>query len=604
MCPTRIRDNKMRHVYKIFSFVLCLFVGSFASAQIFSYDFEQLNVGDHVAATIGEPWTTWNNAPGSAEDGVITDEQTVGNRSLKIDTGNDVVLKLGDKTAGAYRLSFDMYIPEGKEGYFNVIHEFAGQSSTVLCNVWFNSESNGNLINGMSMSYVNVVFPLNEWNHIDFEYYADDGFACIKINNEIACLGKSFNEYHGLGIIDFWPCSNNSDRNGFYIDNVNYEEIAWQLVNNVTASPNAINAVLEKDIFDNESYSYGLANEGNTMSRVSTWIDYGIGEDGGDTQLLHYDADPYYRYGNYNSNPYIEIGVKYNYYQLIDSLMIGKKITGMQYYVPYTFTAGATGPITFRIYKCIGFFDFFDMELLTEKEVNAYDVSSWLNIEFDEPISLRGFTVLATVGFQQANGGYPISLDAGPKILNADLVRLDGGSWFSLNSNSVYYGGQEYGNHNIRLICDGQPVVAGWAMDSYESWGDILYIGDVNNYPLAFNTSGLDYGEYEALLHVEVNNNPSLELTIPINLNVSPENVDENIVQKYIIYPNPTNGIVIIEAENIQNISIYNMLGEMVFESAASGNEFDYDFSNNESGVYLVRIETAQGVVTKRVTVM
>ena len=66
----------------------------------------------------------------------------------------------------------------------------------------------------------------------------------------------------------------------------------------------------------------------------------------------------------------------------------------------------------------------------------------------------------------------------------------------------------------------------------------------------------------------------------------------------------PTSNIVKIEAENIQNISIYNMLGEMVFESEASGDTFEYDFSNNESGIYILRIETAKGVVTKRVTVM
>lgn len=76
--------------------------------------------------------------------------------------------------------------------------------------------------------------------------------------------------------------------------------------------------------------------------------------------------------------------------------------------------------------------------------------------------------------------------------------------------------------------------------------------------------------------------------------------LDENLAS---VYPNPTSSIVKIEAENIQNISIYNMLGEMVFDSAASGDTFEYDFSNNESGVYIVRIETAKGVVTKCVTV-
>lgn len=77
--------------------------------------------------------------------------------------------------------------------------------------------------------------------------------------------------------------------------------------------------------------------------------------------------------------------------------------------------------------------------------------------------------------------------------------------------------------------------------------------------------------------------------------------LDENLAS---VYPNPTSNIVKIEAENIQNVSIYNMLGEMVLDSEASGDTFEYDFSNNESGVYLVRIETAKGIVTKRITVM
>ena len=69
------------------------------------------------------------------------------------------------------------------------------------------------------------------------------------------------------------------------------------------------------------------------------------------------------------------------------------------------------------------------------------------------------------------------------------------------------------------------------------------------------------------------------------------------------IYPNPTSGIVRIEAENIRNISIYNVLGELLYNSPVSGDVFEYDFSNYESGVYLVRIETSKGIITKRVMV-
>ena len=75
----------------------------------------------------------------------------------------------------------------------------------------------------------------------------------------------------------------------------------------------------------------------------------------------------------------------------------------------------------------------------------------------------------------------------------------------------------------------------------------------------------------------------------------------ENIVSA--VYPNPTSGIVKIEAENIQNISIFNVLGEKVFETTASGDAFEYDFSNNASGVYFVKVETSKGVETKQITV-
>lgn len=75
---------------------------------------------------------------------------------------------------------------------------------------------------------------------------------------------------------------------------------------------------------------------------------------------------------------------------------------------------------------------------------------------------------------------------------------------------------------------------------------------------------------------------------------------DENSVS---LYPNPTSGSINIEAENIQSVSIYNMLGKKVFESAVHGDSFNYDFSSNESGVYIIRIETPQGVATNKVTV-
>lgn len=69
------------------------------------------------------------------------------------------------------------------------------------------------------------------------------------------------------------------------------------------------------------------------------------------------------------------------------------------------------------------------------------------------------------------------------------------------------------------------------------------------------------------------------------------------------IYPNPTSDRVTIEAENLRHVTIFNMQGQMVYESRATGNSFEYDFTRHVSGVYLIRVETADGVASKRVVV-
>lgn len=69
------------------------------------------------------------------------------------------------------------------------------------------------------------------------------------------------------------------------------------------------------------------------------------------------------------------------------------------------------------------------------------------------------------------------------------------------------------------------------------------------------------------------------------------------------VYPNPSNNWVRIEAEGIKHISISNMQGLMIYESKVNGSEFDFDFSQQETGVYFIRIESLEGVVVKKVVV-
>lgn len=69
------------------------------------------------------------------------------------------------------------------------------------------------------------------------------------------------------------------------------------------------------------------------------------------------------------------------------------------------------------------------------------------------------------------------------------------------------------------------------------------------------------------------------------------------------VYPNPTFGKVRIEAEGIQSISIFNLLGEKVFECSANGDVFEYDFSNQTAGMYFIKVKTAKGIEIAKITV-
>ena len=86
-------------------------------------------------------------------------------------------------------------------------------------------------------------------------------------------------------------------------------------------------------------------------------------------------------------------------------------------------------------------------------------------------------------------------------------------------------------------------------------------------------------------------------------INEDCETVPDNADVKVSVYPNPTKGSVKIEEKDIQKISIYNIIGELLFESELSEDVFEYDFGEMDCGVYFISVKTNETVVTQRVIV-
>ena len=80
--------------------------------------------------------------------------------------------------------------------------------------------------------------------------------------------------------------------------------------------------------------------------------------------------------------------------------------------------------------------------------------------------------------------------------------------------------------------------------------------------------------------------------------NFIPRTGIENVFEANIaLYPNPTTGIVNIEAEGLNKVVVYDVTGRMMMSVAG---ESTIDISNLEAGVYFFSVETANGSAMKK----
>ena len=89
-----------------------------------------------------------------------------------------------------------------------------------------------------------------------------------------------------------------------------------------------------------------------------------------------------------------------------------------------------------------------------------------------------------------------------------------------------------------------------------------------------------------------------------VNFYYDPTGVGESIAHRVNVFPNPTKDSFTVEGEDLQEVRVYNTVGQMVYSSRCEGNNMVINLGNVESGLYMVRIVTAQGETTKKLSVI
>ena len=84
----------------------------------------------------------------------------------------------------------------------------------------------------------------------------------------------------------------------------------------------------------------------------------------------------------------------------------------------------------------------------------------------------------------------------------------------------------------------------------------------------------------------------------------SPTDVEETENTALRLYPNPVNQSLKIETEGMTQVSVYNMLGQTVYKKDLDGNVLNVNTSDWTEGMYLVKVQTAQGTISRRVSVI
>jgi hypothetical protein len=87
-----------------------------------------------------------------------------------------------------------------------------------------------------------------------------------------------------------------------------------------------------------------------------------------------------------------------------------------------------------------------------------------------------------------------------------------------------------------------------------------------------------------------------------LHLYYSPTGIDENEASVR-VYPNPTKGIVMVEAEGMTSISVYNALGQRVLERSIEGDQTRLELQGAEPGLYVIRITTQRGIVSRLISI-
>ena len=124
-----------------------------------------------------------------------------------------------------------------------------------------------------------------------------------------------------------------------------------------------------------------------------------------------------------------------------------------------------------------------------------------------------------------------------------------------------------------------------------------------------YTDENIEVGEHEYCVRVIYGDTDPMDevntyyaMSCPVCETVITSVVENDVVDN--IYPNPTRSNVTIEAQGMNHITVVSALGQVVYDADVNANMIQLNLGQYKAGLYLVRVNTVNGVSVKRITVI
>lgn len=202
------------------------------SQVMYSDDFESYTVGLGIAQQESTWWNTWSGQPGSAEDPKVSNTYAYsGTKSIKVSGTVDGVIEFNDLTSGRYRVEFYIYVPSGRQAYWNIMQNFNPSGAGLIWGMQIFMKNGTMTIDGAGAAAATYSFNHNEWIKVQHFIDLNSDWVDLYINDQLVHAYQwskgTLNDGTGINKLDAFDfyAWNQGGTPEYYMDNFLIEEV-------------------------------------------------------------------------------------------------------------------------------------------------------------------------------------------------------------------------------------------------------------------------------------------------------------------------------------------------------------------------------------------